>query len=72
MIPGDKAKPLNPRGIVTTREIATTNMVGISALIGLLMENGPITKGELMERCRKLRRRIRGRSVFVSYGIRQF
>ena len=57
MIPDDKAKPLNPRGIVTTREIVTTNMVGISALIGLLMENGIITKGESMETCEKIRGR---------------
>ena len=61
MIPGDKAKPLNPRGVVTTREIVTTNIVEISALIELLMEKGIITEGELMERCEKIRGKIWGR-----------
>jgi hypothetical protein len=36
-------------------------MVEISALIELLMEKGIITEGELMERCKRLRAKIRGR-----------
>ena len=57
MIPGDKAKPLHPREIVTTREIVATNMVGILALIGFLMKNGITRKGQSMEKCEKIRGR---------------
>jgi hypothetical protein len=55
------AKPLDPEEIVTTEEIVITNMVEISALIEPLMEKGIITEEELMERCRKLRGKMRGR-----------
>ncbi len=55
------AEPLDPKEIVTTEEIVITNMVEISALIELLMEKGIITRDELMERCKKLRGKIRGR-----------
>ncbi len=55
------AKPLDPKQIVTTEEIVITNMVEISALIELLMEKGIITRDELMERCKKLRGKMRGR-----------
>ncbi len=55
------AKPLDPKEIVTTEEIVITNMVEISALIELLMEKGIITQDEMMERCKKLRGKMRGR-----------
>jgi len=47
MIPSEKTKPLNPRGIVTTNEIVLTNMIEISALIELFMEKGAIAEGKL-------------------------
>ncbi len=43
------AQPLDPKQIVTTEEIVITNMVEISAVIELLME-----------RCNKLRGKMRG------------
>jgi len=52
---------LDPKQIVTTDEIVVTNMVEISALIEFLMEKGIITKDELMEKCKELRGKIRGR-----------
>ncbi len=58
---GIRAKPLDRKEIVTTEEIVITNMVEISALIELLMEKGIITNDELMERCKKLRGKMRGR-----------
>jgi len=36
-------------------------MLEIEALIELLMEKGIITKDELMEKCKKMRGKIRGR-----------
>lgn len=61
MMGGAMAKPLDPKQIVTTDEIVITNMVEISALIELLMEKGIIKKDELMEKCKKMRGKIRGR-----------
>ncbi len=55
------AKPLDPKEIVTTEEIVITNMVEISALIELLIEKGIITQDELMERCERLRGKMRGK-----------
>ena len=55
------ATPLDPNQVVTMDEITITNMVEISALIELLMEKGIITQDELMEKCKKLRGKIRGR-----------
>jgi hypothetical protein len=55
------AEPLDHKEIVTINEIAITNMVEISALIELLDEKGVITKEELMEKCRKVKGKIRGR-----------
>jgi hypothetical protein len=52
---------LDPKQIVTTDEIVVTNMVEISALIELLMEKGIITQDELIEKCKRLRGKIRGR-----------
>ena len=55
------AKPLDPNEIVTINEIAITNMVEIEALIELLEEKGIITKEELMEKCKKVKGKMRGR-----------
>ena len=55
------AKALDKKEILTTDEILITNMVEMSALIELLMEKGIITKDELMEKCKKMRAKIRGR-----------
>ena len=55
------AEPLDPKEVVTINEIAITNMVEISALIELLDEKGIITREELMEKCKKMRGKIRGR-----------
>lgn len=44
------AQPLDPKEIVTTEEIVLTNMVEISALVELLME-----------KCKKVKAKIRGR-----------
>lgn len=55
------AKPLNPNEIVTNNEIVITNMLEISALIELLMEKGIITKEQLMEKCKKVKGKMRGR-----------
>jgi hypothetical protein len=55
------AKPLDPKEVVTTEEIVITNTVEISALIELLMEKRIITENELMERCKKMRGKMRGR-----------
>jgi len=49
------------RNIVTIQEIAISNMLEIEALIELLDEKGIITKDELMEKCKKMREKIRGR-----------
>ena len=54
------AKALDSKEIATTDEIARANMVAISALIELLVEKGIITQADLMERCKKLRAKIRG------------
>jgi hypothetical protein len=55
------AKPLDPKEVVTTDEIVITNMVEISALIELLMEKGIISEEELMEKCKKVKGKMRGR-----------
>jgi hypothetical protein len=54
------AKPLNPNEIVTINEIAITNMVEIEALIELLAEKGMIPQVELMEECKKVKRKMGG------------
>jgi len=55
------AKPLDPKEIVTTDEIGITNRVEISAVIELLMEKRIITQDELIEKCKKMRGKIRGK-----------
>ena len=42
------AKPLSQKEIVTTQQLAISNMVEIESLIELLVEKGIITKDELM------------------------
>ena len=46
---------------VTLQEIAVSNILQIGTLIELLDEKGIITKDELMEKCKKMREKIRGR-----------
>jgi hypothetical protein len=55
------AKPIDPREIVTTDRIVITNMVEISAVIELLMKKGIISQDQLMEKCKRMRGKIRGR-----------
>jgi hypothetical protein len=55
------AEPLDPDKIVTINELAITNTVEIEALIELLDEKGVITKEELMEKCKKVKGKMRGR-----------
>jgi hypothetical protein len=47
---GSSDSRFDPKEIVTTEEIAITNMVEVSALIELLIEKGIVTQDELMER----------------------
>jgi len=68
------AKPLDTKEIVTIQEIAISDMLEIEALIELLDEKGIITKDELMEKCKKMRGKIRGgrclfEPAFVSFGL---
>jgi hypothetical protein len=58
---GTMAEPLDPNEVVTINEIAITNMVEIEALIELLEEKGVITKEELMEKCKRVKGKMRGR-----------
>ncbi len=45
----------------TTQEIVINNRLEISALIELLTEKGIINQEELIERCKRLRVKMRGR-----------
>ena len=53
------AKPLDPKEIVTTQELAISNMLEIEALRQLLFEKGIITEGEFIERDMKLDREMK-------------
>ena len=53
------ARPLDPEQIVTTQELAISNMLEIEALIELLVEKGIITKAEVMAKCKKLDREMK-------------
>lgn len=48
------AKPVDPKEIVTIRELAVSNMLEIEALRQLLFEKGVITKEEFIDRYKRL------------------
>ena len=48
------AIPLDPKEIVTTQELAISNMLEIETLRQLLFEKGIITQEEFIERFKKL------------------
>ena len=48
------AKPLDPKEVVTTQELAISNMLELEALRQLLFERGIITKDEFVARYKKL------------------
>ena len=56
-----KGRPLDEKGDRSIHQIGISDMVEIEALIELLDEKGIITKDELMEKCKKMRGKIRGR-----------
>ena len=55
------AKPLDPKQIVTTQELAISNMLEIETLRQLLFEKGIITKEEFVARYKKLDREMKER-----------
>ena len=48
------AEPLDPKEIVTTQELAISNMLELETLRQLLFEKGIITEKEFIERFKKL------------------
>jgi hypothetical protein len=52
-------KPLNPKEMVTTQELAISNMLEIEALRQLLFEKGIITEEEFIERYKSLDRTMK-------------
>ena len=50
------AKPLDPKEIVTTQDLAVSNMLEIETLRELLFEKGIITKEEFLSKFKKLDR----------------
>lgn len=56
-----KANPLHTKEIITIEHIAISNMLEIEPLIELLDEKGAIAKDQLMEKCKKMRAKVRGR-----------
>jgi len=55
------AKPLDPKEIVTVRELVISNTLEIEILRQLLLEKGIINKEEFIERYKKLGREMKER-----------
>ena len=55
------AIPLDPKQIVTTQELAVSNMLEIETLRQLLFEKGIITEEEYIDRYNKLDREMKER-----------
>ena len=53
------AKPVDPKEIVTTQELAISNMLEIEALRQLLFEKGVIGEEEFIARFKKLDREMK-------------
>ena len=53
------AKPLDPREVVSIQEIAISNMYEIEALIEVLARKGIISKEEVLEEIKRMRK-VRG------------
>ena len=55
------ATPLDPKEIVTTQELAISNMLEIETLRQLLFEKGIISEDEFMAKFKKLDREMKER-----------
>ena len=53
------AKPLDPKEIVTTQELAISNMLEIETLTQLLFEKGIVTEDEFFAKFKKLDREMK-------------
>ena len=55
------AKPLDPKQIVTTQELAISNMLELETLRQLLFEKGIISEEEFIERFKKVNKEMKER-----------